>query len=65
MLKRLYLESCYVQLPKWKIFSKYCGWFSVSNPATCSCQNGKYLVSIVDDSVFGILLRAVAKMENI
>ena len=25
--KRLYLEPCYMKLPKWKIFSKYYGWF--------------------------------------
>ena len=22
------------------------------NPATCSCENGKYSVSIIDDSIF-------------
>ena len=26
---------------------KYYIW----NPATCSCENGKYLASIIDDSV--------------
>ena len=29
------------------ICEKNCIW----NPATCSCKNGKYLASIVDDSV--------------
>ena len=26
-------------------------WDYVSNPATCTCENGKYLASIMDDSV--------------
>ena len=25
--------------------------YYIWNPATCSCENGKYLASIVDDSV--------------
>ena len=24
---------------------------SIWNPATCSCENGKYLASLIDDSV--------------
>ena len=32
---------------KKKILEKYYIW----NPATCSCENGKYLASIRDDSV--------------
>ena len=29
------------------MWKKNCIW----NPATCSCKNGKYLASIIDDSV--------------
>ena len=38
----------------------------VWNPATCSCENGKYLANIVDDSVImcGEVIDAEAKLSN-
>ena len=40
-------DKCRCQCKKHHICEKDYIW----NPATCSCQNGKYLASIIDDSV--------------
>ena len=36
-----------VDVKKHQIFEKYYVW----NPSVCSCKNGKYLPSIINDSV--------------
>ena len=41
-------DKCRCECEKHHICEKYYIW----NPATCSCENGKYLASIIDDSVF-------------
>ena len=47
---------------KHHICEKYYIW----NPATCSCKNGKYLASIIDDSVImsDEIIDAEAKSYN-
>ena len=40
-------DKCQCECKKNHICEKYYIW----NPATCSCENGKYLASISDDSV--------------
>ena len=39
-------NKCQCECKKRHICEKYYIW----NPATCSCENGKYLASIMDDS---------------
>ena len=40
-------DKCQCEYKKNDICRKYYIW----NPATCSCENAKYLASIIDDSV--------------
>ena len=40
-------DICQCECKKRHICEKDCVW----NPATCNCENGKYLASILDDSV--------------
>ena len=40
-------DKCQCQCKKHRIFEKIYIW----NPAKCNCENGKYLASIMDDSV--------------
>ena len=39
-------DQCLCQCKKYDVGEKDYIW----NPATCSCQNGKYLASTIDDS---------------
>ena len=39
-------DKCRCECKKPHVCKKYYIW----NPATCSCENGKYLASIMDDS---------------
>ena len=47
---------------------KHCAWKKdyIWNLTTCSCENGKYLASIIDNSVIMCdeIIRAVAKSYN-
>ena len=39
-------DKCWCECRKYHACEKVCIW----NPATCSCANGKYLASIMNDS---------------
>ena len=41
------IDKCWCECKKHNISEKNYIW----NPSTCSCKNGKYLASIIDDSV--------------
>ena len=51
-------DKCRCECKKHHICEKGCAW----NPATCSCENRKYLASIIDDSA--IICDEVIKSYN-
>ena len=52
-------DKCWFESKKYRICEKGYIW----NPATCKCKNGKYLASIIDDSV--ITCDAVINYKNL
>ena len=55
-------DKCWYECKKHHVCDKDYIW----NPLTCSCENGKYLPSVIDDSVitYDEIINAETKLNN-